>query len=299
MRHFVPPELPEPFPAAWVRLLHELLAQRQKPAATRDERRRARRAQAAQSGTFVGHRRYVRGDDPRRIDWAAYARSGELYVVQHADEDRRTATMLLDLAPRTWLGEPPRRLAALRLAAVLGGLALRALDGVQVLVPGAGPLAVAQFTGAGDLGGLLRHLARLPAARSDAREQLALCEPRLAGGALHWIGDFADPDAHRRVLTTLRRRGVPVHGWLPTLPLDERFAVRGYVEIADPDTGASVTVPVDGALAAAVEQELAHLRRRQDRLFAEAGGRLTRWRAPAADDLRRTAYEGLAAAMSP
>lgn len=299
MRRFVPPELPEPFPAAWVKLLHELLAQRTAPTAGRDERRRARRARLAQSGTFVGHRRYVRGDDPRRIDWAAYARSGELYVVQHADEDRRTATLLLDLAPRLWLGEPPRRLAALRLAALLGGFSLRRLDGVQVLAPGAGPLAIAQFAGAAELGALLRHLARLPAARSDAREQMALCEPRLTGGALHWIGDFADPEAHQPVLAALRRRGVPVCGWLPTLPLDERFAARGYLEIADPDTGASLPVPVDAALAAAIERELLQLRRRQDRLFAELGGRLTRWAAPAADDLRRAAYDGLAAAMSP
>jgi uncharacterized protein (DUF58 family) len=282
-----------------VALLHELLAQRAAPSAGRDERRRARRARLAQSGTFVGHRRYVHGDDPRRIDWAAYARSGELFVVQHADEDRRTATLLLDLQPRTWLGEPPRRLAALRLAAVLAGLALRRLDGVQVLAPGAGPLAVARFAGAGDLVALLHHLARLPAARTGPREQLALCEPRLAGGALHWVGDFADPEAQRPVLTALRRRGVPIHGWLPTLPLDERFSCRGYVEIADPDTGASLAVPVDSALAAAVERELQQLRRRQDRLFAELGGRLTRWPAPAADDLRRAAYDGLAAAMAP
>jgi uncharacterized protein (DUF58 family) len=299
MKPFVAPPLPEPFPEPFLRLLHELLARGATPRAQRDDRRRARRAVLAQTGTFVGHRRYARGDDPRRIDWSALARSGELFVKQHADDDRRTVTLLLELAPRMAVGEPPRRLAALRLAAVLGGLALRSVDGVQVLAPGAGAAAVASFAGAGDLGALLTHLRGLPTAIATPRETLALCEPRLATGAVHWIADFADPEAAGAILRALRRRGVPVHGWLPSLPLDGELPARGYVEVADPDTGRSVPIPVDGALLAAVRHELAQLRLRQDRLFAQVGGRLTRWPSPPRDDWRAGAYEAILAEVAP
>ncbi|MCA8977173.1 MAG: DUF58 domain-containing protein, partial [Planctomycetes bacterium] len=131
------PAVPEPFPPGFRTLLHEILSRGPRLIGERVERTPRRRAPLGQSGTFAGHRPYVRGDDLRRIDWAAYARSGELFVMQLEEEERRTATVLLDLSPRLCVGAPPRRLAALRLAAVVGGLALRHLDGLTVLAPGA------------------------------------------------------------------------------------------------------------------------------------------------------------------
>lgn len=45
---------------------------------------------------FSDHRRYVPGDDPRRIDWTVYARSNELYVRQFETERSLAAHVLLD-----------------------------------------------------------------------------------------------------------------------------------------------------------------------------------------------------------
>lgn len=45
---------------------------------------------------FSDHRRYVPGDDTRRIDWTVYARSNELYVRQFETERSLTAHVLLD-----------------------------------------------------------------------------------------------------------------------------------------------------------------------------------------------------------
>ena len=124
------PAMPELFPLGFRTLLREILSRGPRLPGARVERAPRRRAPLGQSGTFAGHRPYVRGDDPRRIDWAAYARSGEMFVMQLQEEERRSATLLFDLSPRLAVGEPPRRLAAARLAAVIGGLALRHLDGL-------------------------------------------------------------------------------------------------------------------------------------------------------------------------
>ena len=90
------PTLQEPFPASFQALLPALLATRSHVDAGRVERLRARRAVLSQSGTFVGHRRYERGDDLRHLDWSAYARTGELFTKQLEDDDRRAVTIALD-----------------------------------------------------------------------------------------------------------------------------------------------------------------------------------------------------------
>ncbi len=299
MRRFAAPPLREAFSPSFVRLLHELLGRAALPSQRRADTRRARRAAPSQSGSFVGHRAYVRGDDLRRLDWAAYARSGEMYVKLVAEEERRTATLLIDLSPRLCTGSPPRRLWALRLSALLAGLALRRLDGLLVLAPGAGAAAAVPFAGAADLPRLLRHLDELPVVDAGVDEALALCESRASGGPLHWISDFARPDAALRALVALRRRGARVHGWLPAIVEDERFAARGYVDVADPSTGEAVAVPIDAAFVAAVEAELEKLQRRQERVFAEAGALLRRWRTPARDDACAVDFEPILAWCAP
>lgn len=51
----------------------------------------------AQGGVdFHGLREYVPGDDPRRISWKASARSTELLVREHADDELRRVTVALD-----------------------------------------------------------------------------------------------------------------------------------------------------------------------------------------------------------
>src|SRR5206468_6044605 len=109
-----------------------ILRQGMRIAGGRSEVVRARHRALAQSGTFAGHRGYVHGDDLRRIDWHALARTGNLFVKVLEEDERRATTILLDSSPSMLAGSPPRLVAALRLAAILGGLALVHLDGVHV-----------------------------------------------------------------------------------------------------------------------------------------------------------------------
>lgn len=272
-----------------------MLAQPTTIAAARDDRQRARRAVLSQSGTFVGHRPYVRGDDLRRIDWAAYARTGALFTKQLEEEERRAATLLLDLSPSLLAGEPPRRLWALRIAAIVGGLSLVHLDALTVIAPGAGAAAVATFAGVGMLDALLLHLDSLPVATVGADEAVALALQRGAPGRVHWIADFAVPKDIELPLLAMRRRGVRVTGWLPELATDREPPAGGYVRVADPETGAELAVPIDGAFAQELRRQLVALARQQDGLFAHAGAPLVRWSAPAPDDVSVAAYQAIVA----
>ncbi|MBL9080021.1 MAG: DUF58 domain-containing protein [Planctomycetes bacterium] len=287
--------MPERFPPPFRALLHELLARGARARGGRDDRQRARRAVLSHSGTFVGHRPYVPGDDPRRIDWAACARTGELFVKQFEEEQRRTATLVLDLSPRLLVGEPPRALAVRRLAAVVGGLALRHLDGLTVVAPAAGAAAVVRFAGAGMLDALLRHLDDLPVVAAPPAAAIPLVLARGLSGRLHWLSDFAEPEAFELPLAALRRRGAAITGWLPAITEDHDVPRPGYLTLRDPAGGGELAVGLDAALAAAMRHQLALLRRRQERLFAQSGCTLVRWPAPAAGDFTLDAFREIVA----
>lgn len=272
------PPVPPPFPEPFVQLLHRLLAQRVDVASAPEQQARARRALLSQSGTFVGHRPYVRGDDLRRLDWAAYARTGELFVKQLEQEERRTAALLLDLSASLLAGDGPRRLHLLRLAAILGGLSLLQLDGLTVLAPGAGAQAVRTFAGAGMLPALLAHLEALPVVSADPAAALETALRTSLPGRVHWLSDFAVPRIVERPLLALRRRGIAVRGWLPELPSDREVPTNGFLRVADPETGDEVVVPIDAAFAAELRRQLATLATHQDRMFTQAGAALVRWR---------------------
>jgi uncharacterized protein (DUF58 family) len=47
---------------------------------------------------FADHRPYMAGDEPRLVDWRAYARLGRLFLKQHEEERARTVTILLDVS---------------------------------------------------------------------------------------------------------------------------------------------------------------------------------------------------------
>jgi len=270
------PALQEPFPASFQALLPALIATRSHVDAARVERLRARRAVLSQSGTFVGHRRYERGDDLRHLDWSAYARTGELFTKQLEEDDRRAVTIALDLSPSMVVGAAQRRVGAMRLAAVIGGVALARLDGVAVAAPGASQ-PHRRFHGTAQLPLLLEHLRSLPLADVLPGDVSALVLESEGVGRLHWISDFAPPRAFDRPLRALRRRGAKVTGWLPVVPEDEAPSAGGYLKVVDPEHGRELSVPVDAPLRRELQRQLDLLERQQRRMFADVGAPLQRW----------------------
>ena len=49
-----------------------------------------------QSIEFLQHREYVRGDDPRRVDWKVWGRQDRLYVKEYEEETHLRLTVLVD-----------------------------------------------------------------------------------------------------------------------------------------------------------------------------------------------------------
>ena len=242
---------------------------------------RTRRRSRSESGTFSGHRAYGDGDDLKNLDWNVYARTDELFMKVLEDEDRVGLTLVVDRSASMTVED--RWAGAMRLASILGGLALVHLDGLH-LVAGAGKGTL--LAGASSLGRLIETLSTVnPIEESPSSTVEQLLEAG-AGGRVFWISDFADPKAYSTPLAMLRRQGCRCTGWLPSLPTDMVPAAQGMVRFMDPETGAREVLQVDAPLRQAMSEELEALRKAQDGVFKSAGHALVRYEVPAEGDYR-------------
>jgi uncharacterized protein (DUF58 family) len=88
---------------------------------------------------FKDFREYTPGDDPRSVDWMAYARLGELYVKLFRHEEELDLWVLLDTSASMNFGEPNKFDQARRIAAGLAYIGMANMDSASV-VPFAGEL---------------------------------------------------------------------------------------------------------------------------------------------------------------
>ena len=246
---------------------------------------RARRQAIATSGTFAGHRRYTAGDDLRRVDWNAYARGRELFVTVLEDDRQRALTVLLDTSASMGAGAPPRFHGALRIAGLLGALALARLDGVQVAA-GEERFGLA---GTRRVDALLRRLAALDTTGARSLPDVAGGVESLRGRVV-WISDFADLDATAHGLLRFAHRRRDVVGLLPRIPEDRLIEADGWIRVRDPERGIERRVAVDARLRDALKDELARLHGRRRDVFARAGVPLLEVDVPAEGDFRAESW---------
>lgn len=90
-----------------------------------------RSAYYGSSMEFADYRPYIPGDDPRRIDWNLYGRTDKLYLKLFTDERRQHHRIYIDGSASMAWGKPEKHLTALRLAAMLGYLAVSGSDRVS------------------------------------------------------------------------------------------------------------------------------------------------------------------------
>ena len=94
------------------------------------ERASRRRGSSAE---FQDHRPYAPGDDLRRVDWAAFARTGEPFLKLFRAEEDSVLRIILDASGSLGFGSPQKFEVARRVAAAIGYLALANGQRAQIL----------------------------------------------------------------------------------------------------------------------------------------------------------------------
>jgi uncharacterized protein (DUF58 family) len=241
---------------------------------------------------FRGHRPYVPGDDPRRLDWRAVARRDRLVLRQTDSEDALSTVLLVDgsggMAHGTGATNKQRHAAAL--AGALAHLALRQGDRVGFAVGRDDALELSQLrpqAGSPRLAALAQALLRPPAGLCPWPALLAAVAPALPRRSLVVaLSDFLDPDPRsadadaqlHRGLAGLRSRGhdVVLVQVLHRDELEFPWAGRAPWRFEDPR---GVREPIEGHAAglreAYLERLHAHLRA-LDLACGEAGLHLHR-----------------------
>lgn len=85
---------------------------------------------------FADYRPYSPGDDPKLVDWRAYARLGRLYLKQSEEERARTVTLLVDVSASMDFGEGDahKGLYARKIASALAWIALNHHESIRVIL---------------------------------------------------------------------------------------------------------------------------------------------------------------------
>jgi uncharacterized protein (DUF58 family) len=233
------------------------------------------RSASRRAGTgheFLGLRDYAPGDDPRRVDWRASARTERLQVRETLDERAGAWLVLVDTSASMAVRDGEKWRLAFQLAAAWSYLLLRAGHRVA-LAAASDRLDLVQRPGRGR-----RHYLRLLRALADTRprprgggSELATglrALPRGAGVTL--VSDFLAPDAMARTLDGVLAASGAVQALQVLAPEECALgAVRdGGARVVDVESGATRVVAAGGAeratarLAALRESLAAHCARR-------------------------------------
>lgn len=83
---------------------------------------------------FAGHREYVRGDDPKHIDWRLYFKRDKYFIKQYEMETNFVCHLVLDVSASMRYGadQQQKLLYAARLATTLGHAVVRQSDRVSL-----------------------------------------------------------------------------------------------------------------------------------------------------------------------
>lgn len=215
---------------------------------------------------FREHRPYVPGDDPRRIDWMAYARSGEPLIKLFHHEEDRIVRLVVDASASLAFGSPAKLELAQRLAAALGYLALSSSERAQVFVAREAdnnPLTAigSSHRGRRAFGELCRELGALRAeGKTDLTRAIESTLGRsLRPGVLAVLSDFLDPGNVLGALSRARAAGHDV--LLVQILSDDELdpKLEGDFALEDSETGALVEVTADASALGAYLARLADL----------------------------------------
>lgn len=211
------------------------------------------------SAEFLEHRPYAPGDDLRRMDWLAFARTGEPVFKLFRSEEDVVVRLVLDASASLDAGAPTKLDAAKRVAAAVAYMALAESERAQVVAVSEGVDRMTEPTrGRPSLPKVLRALDEIPARGGTnlaaALDAVVRRSPR--PGMLVVLSDFLDASPFDAAITRAASAGHDVV-LVQVLAREELEPdLDGDLALEDAETGAVVEVTVD---ARAIEAYLARL----------------------------------------
>ena len=203
---------------------------------------------------FMEHRPYCPGDDLRRIDWTAFARTGEPVFKLFRTEEDVVVRLVVDASASLDAGTPTKLDTAKRIAAAIGYMALASSERAQVLAAADGLSRVTEpARGRASLPKLLRDLDAITAhGKTDLSRAIEQTLARSARpGMLVVISDFLDDGPLEAAMARATAAGHDL-ALVQVLARDEvEPAFDGDFALEDAETGHVVEVTMDeGAIAA-------------------------------------------------
>ena len=198
---------------------------------------------------FSEHRRYAPGDDPKDIDWLAYAKTNRYYVKKFESETNLTGYLAMDLSASmaySYRQKLTKFEYAICLAAALAYLMIMQQDPVGLVTFDTRLHAsVPPRSRRGQLPAILSHLSKLKAVgQTDLAQSLMQLSSMMRHRSLVMLMSdlLGDPESTMQSLRQLRHRG---HDVIVFHILDEaevHFPFEGSVQLEEPETGQSLTV---------------------------------------------------------
>ncbi len=206
----------------------------------------ASHARAGAGSLFTDHRAYAPGDDPRTIDWNAYARfEDHLFVRLFEPEDSAPITVVLDASASMQVEGGRKAQQAARLAAAFAAIGVLAQSGALVARVPSGDQA--SFRGKSTLLPMLRFVLRPPLSGSATLADAVRRGPASdRGGPLVLVTDAAPPGDLERALALRGRRPALVLQVVD--PEESEPPHAGIARWIDPETGRQRTIRVSRGL---------------------------------------------------
>jgi uncharacterized protein (DUF58 family) len=200
------------------------------------------------SAEFLEHRSYAPGDDLRRVDWLAFARTGEPVLKLFRAEEDAVVRLVVDASASLDSGEPTKLVVAKRLAAAIGYMALASSERAQVVVAGDGLVRVNEpLRGRGSLARLLREIdvtgSQPGTDLASAIDGTVLRAAR--PGMLVVVSDYFDPGPFEAALGRAASAGHDVAMIQVLSPEDLDPPWEGDLSLEDSETHEVVDVTLD------------------------------------------------------
>jgi uncharacterized protein (DUF58 family) len=197
---------------------------------------------------FADHREYTPGDDFRYIDWALFARHGEVLLKRFQEEEDLHVYIFLDCSRSMAFGTPPKFDFARQVAAALAYIALADLDRVGIVAFSGDIVADLPLTrGKSRILTILKFLENLAAqgtVTNLARVTKGFVHRAQRRGLAIVISDFYDPEGYERGIDTLRHFKYEPHLIQIHDKAEANPKLLGDLELVDVETDAARKVTV-------------------------------------------------------